>query len=105
MEKINLKNIFNEEVEIKIVDNESDADFITHSGTFHADEVMATVILLNKFGSMKLFRSTNPKNDNAFIYDVGFGAFDHHGIDLMKLVRMVLNMPLVVLYGEHLVMI
>ncbi len=81
MEKINLKNIFNEEVEIKIVDNESDADFITHSGTFHADEVMATVILLNKFGSMKLFRSTNPKNDNAFIYDVGFGAFDHHGID------------------------
>ncbi len=81
MEKINLKNIYNEDVEIKIVDNEYDADFITHSGTFHADEVMATVILLNKFGSMKLFRSTNPKNDNAFIYDVGFGAFDHHGID------------------------
>ena len=75
------KNIYNEDVEIKIVDNEYDADFITHSGTFHADEVMATVILLNKFGSMKLFRSTNPKNDNAFIYDVGFGAFDHHGID------------------------
>ncbi len=85
MKKINLKNIFNEYVEIQMVDNEKDADFITHSGTFHADEVMATVILLNKFGSMKLFRSTSPKNDKAFIYDVGFGEFDHHGIDFDKI--------------------
>ncbi len=81
MEKISLKNIYNEEVEIEIVDNEKDADFITHSGTFHADEVMATVILLNKFGSMKLFRTSLVSNNNAFVYDVGFGKFDHHGID------------------------
>lgn len=81
MEKIRLKNIYEKEVEIKIVDNESEADFITHSGTFHADEVMATVILLNKFGSLKLFRCNKPTNTNAFIYDVGFGDFDHHGID------------------------
>lgn len=81
MKKIDLKNIFDEAVEVEIVDNECDADFITHSGTFHADEVMATVILLNKFGSMKLFRSTKPQNSKAFIYDVGFGKFDHHGID------------------------
>ncbi len=81
MKKINLKNIYNEVVEIEMVDNENEATFITHSGTFHADEVMATIILLNKFGSMKLFRCTKPQNDKAFIYDVGFGTFDHHGID------------------------
>lgn len=81
MKKINLKNIFNEEIKLEIVDNENDADFITHSGTFHADEVMATVILLNKFGNMKLFRCTKPQNSKVFIYDVGFGTFDHHAID------------------------
>lgn len=81
MQKINLKNIYKEDIKIKIVDNERDANFITHSGTFHADEVMATVILLNKFGTIKLFRTSNPTNNNAFIYDVGFGKFDHHGID------------------------
>lgn len=81
MKKINLKNIYNEVVEIEMVDNENEATFITHSGTFHADEVMATIILLNKFGSMKLFRCTTPQNNKAFIYDVGFGTFDHHGID------------------------
>ena len=73
-----LKNVYNEDVEIKIVDNEFDANFITHSGTFHADEVMASVILLNKFGSMNIYRTSDVKNHNAFIYDVGFGAFDHH---------------------------
>lgn len=81
MRKINLNNIYNENVQIKIVDNEKNANFITHSGTFHADEVMASVILLNKFGSLKLFRCNKPTNNNAFIYDVGFGKFDHHGID------------------------
>ncbi len=84
MEKISLKNIYNEEVEIEIVDNEDDANFITHSGTFHADEVMASVILLNKFGSMKLYRCNKPTNFNAFIYDVGFKEFDHHAIDFDK---------------------
>ncbi len=73
-----LKNVYNENVEILVVDNEFDANFITHSGTFHADEVMASVILLNKFGSMKIYRTSDVKNHNAFIYDVGFGLFDHH---------------------------
>lgn len=81
MEKTNLKNIFNEMVEIKLVDSESEADFITHSGTFHADEVMASVILLNKFGSMKIYRTNKVTKEDAFVYDVGFGKFDHHGID------------------------
>jgi len=73
-----LKNVYGKDLKIEIVDNEKDATFITHSGTFHADEVMATVFLLNKFGDIKLFRTSNPTNDKAFIYDVGFGEFDHH---------------------------
>lgn len=82
MEKIILKNIYNKKVKIKIVDNEKKADFITHGGTFHADEVMATVILLNKFGSMNIYRANKVNNnDKAFVYDIGFGEFDHHGID------------------------
>lgn len=81
MEKIDLKNIYNENVEIKIVDDQKDANFITHSGTFHADEVMASVILLNSFGSMNIYRTNKVENDTAFVYDVGFGKFDHHDIE------------------------
>lgn len=84
MENIKLKNILNEEVQIKIVDNENDANFITHSGTFHADEVMSTVLLLNKFDTIKLYRTNNVNNNGAFVYDIGFGEFDHHGIDFDK---------------------
>ena len=84
MEKIELKNILGKDITVEIVDNEQDANFITHSGTFHADEVMATVFLLNKFGDIKLFRTSNPNNKDAFIYDVGFGEFDHHQSDFDK---------------------
>lgn len=84
MNKITLKNIFGKEVEIELVEEESKANFITHSGTFHADEVMASVILLNKFGSMRIYRTNKVNNINAFIYDVGFGKYDHHGIDFDK---------------------
>lgn len=85
MEKIILKNIYDKKVKIKIVDSEKKADFITHGGTFHADEVMATVILLNKFGSMNIYRANKVNNNaKAFVYDIGFGEFDHHGIDFDK---------------------
>lgn len=84
MKKISLKNIYDENVEIEVVDNENEANFITHSGTFHADEVMASVILLNKFGSMKLYRCNMPTNFDALVYDVGFKEFDHHAIDFDK---------------------
>lgn len=81
MKSIKLKNIYNEDVVINMVDNENEANFITHSGTFHADEVMSSVILLNKFGSLNLYRCNKPTNKDAFIYDVGFGEFDHHALD------------------------
>ena len=80
-----------------------DADFVTHSGKFHADEVMATAILLairelvlsgaiksedlpevlrGKFSSepIRLCRisvvASNP--GKKLVYDVGGGEFDHH---------------------------
>lgn len=82
MDEITLTNIYNKEVTLKIVDNENDANFITHAGTFHADEIMSTVILLNKFGDIKLARVNNVNNnDKAFIYDIGYGKYDHHGAD------------------------
>lgn len=84
MKKILLKNVYGKNVSVSIVNDESKANFITHSGTFHADEVMATIILLNKFGNIKLFRCNAPTNKKAFIYDVGFGEFDHHSIDFDK---------------------
>ena len=37
MKKIKLKDINGRNVKIKIVDDEKKANFITHSGTFHAD--------------------------------------------------------------------
>lgn len=76
-----LKNIYGKEVNIELVDDQKKANFITHSGTFHADEIMATVILLNMFDDIKLCRTTNVENTDAFVYDVGFGKFDHHQAD------------------------
>lgn len=81
MKTIKLKNIYGKMVKITLVDNQNKADFITHSGTFHADEIMATCILLNQFGNLKICRTTNVTNEKAFVYDIGFGPYDHHGLD------------------------
>ena len=84
----------------------SDADFVTHSGKFHADEVMATAILLKirelvlsgelseqdlpeilkgKFSNepIRLCRisAVSGETGNKLVYDVGGGEFDHHQKD------------------------
>lgn len=54
---------------------------ITHSGMFHADEVLATAILERAFENFGVVRlSSVPKNvpSRAIVYDMGGGAFDHH---------------------------
>ena len=81
MKKIKLENIYKEKIKLQIVDSQEKAEFITHSGTFHADEVMATIFLLNKFGNIKLCRTPKVTNENAFVYDIGFKEFDHHGLE------------------------
>ena len=84
MSETKLNNLFNKKVLLKIVDDEKKANFITHSGTFHADEVMATVILLNYFDEIKLCRTNNVSNKKALIYDISPSIYDHHDISFNK---------------------
>lgn len=66
---------------IKITKNSAEAKFITHGGTFHADEVLATVILEKVFRDIKISRTfTVPENlkEDVMVFDIGGGKFDHH---------------------------
>ncbi|KRB50765.1 metal-dependent hydrolase [Rhizobium sp. Root708] len=61
---------------------------VTHSGGFHADEVLSSVILTRLFAQARVVRSRSPEwitpNADRIIYDVGgaydaeAGIFDHH---------------------------
>lgn len=61
---------------------------VTHSGGFHADEVLSTVILTRLYPEAEVVRSRSPAwitpADGRLIYDVGgaydpeAGIFDHH---------------------------
>ena len=84
MNKLELYNLFNEKVNVEIVDNINDAAFITHNGTFHADEIMSLCILINRFNNIKLFRTTKLEDNSAFVFDIGGGKFDHHGKDFNR---------------------
>ena len=52
----------------------------THSGKFHADDVMATAILRLLLGDVKVIRTRdeNILSKLDFVYDISFGEFDHH---------------------------
>lgn len=67
---------------IQLVKNIIDANAITHAGSFHADDIFAT-IFLSKLMNVKLYRAKeiNEKEilDGKIVYDIGFGKFDHHG--------------------------
>lgn len=67
---------------IKIV-QEKEAKFITHAGSFHADEVMATALLEILYDEILLARvgEVEEAKEDAFIYDVGLGNYDHHQED------------------------
>lgn len=78
MDNIMLDNLFKDKVIIKIENDQSRARFLTHRGTFHADEVMATCILLNVYGNMNICRVNEVINKEALSYDVGFNELDHH---------------------------
>ena len=53
---------------------------ITHSGIFHADEVMASVILKQRFDEVEIMRSRDRRDfaDADIVFDVGDGIYDHH---------------------------
>jgi len=55
----------------------------THSGKFHADEVMATAILRLLLGDIKVTRTRDEKvlEKLDFVYDISLGEFDHHQLN------------------------
>lgn len=66
---------------IKMTQDISEANLVTHNGTFHADEVMATVILGKLLGEVTVCRVEKlPENVSkaVLVYDIGGGCFDHH---------------------------
>lgn len=66
---------------IKLTKNIEEANCITHSGTFHADEVFATVILSKIIPEIVLIRLQEVREkvkENTLVYDIGGGKFDHH---------------------------
>ena len=65
---------------------EKDAKFITHAGSFHADDVMATVLLEILYEDILLARvaEIDEKDTDAFVYDIGLGKYDHHQDDKVR---------------------
>ena len=59
---------------IRITKNIDEANCITHSGTFHADEVFSTLILSKIKEEIILIRLPEVRKQ----YDIGGGKFDHH---------------------------
>ncbi|GMB00486.1 MYG1 family protein [Pelosinus sp. IPA-1] len=55
----------------------------THSGKFHADDVMATAILRLLLGDIKVTRTRdeNILKEIDLVYDISLGEFDHHQIN------------------------
>lgn len=55
---------------------------VTHAGVFHADEVLATVLLRKVFGSdiniCRTYRVPEGLSEENIVYDIGFGKYDHH---------------------------
>lgn len=65
---------------IKVTKNINEANAITHAGTFHADEVFASIILSKIIDNLVITRvSEVPEDiDDKIVYDIGGGKFDHH---------------------------
>lgn len=66
---------------IRLTESLEEANFVTHSGKFHVDEVMATVFLSKINDNIILFRTPSTQNlnlNNKLVYDIGYGKFDHH---------------------------
>ena len=66
---------------IKITKQYNKANFVTHSGTFHVDDVISTIFLSKIFKEINLIRVPsieNRKTNNKLVFDIGLGEFDHH---------------------------
>ena len=65
---------------ITLTKNINEAQYVTHAGNFHADDVFSTVFLEKLFGNITLIRLKEYQDDGTKLaYDIGLGKFDHHG--------------------------
>jgi uncharacterized UPF0160 family protein len=66
---------------LKITKNIEEANLITHSSTFHPDDVFSTMFLSKIIDNPVVCRVNlgEPEYDNKIVYDIGFGELDHHG--------------------------
>lgn len=66
---------------IRVDKYSEDTNCITHSGVFHADEVLGTVILEKALGDLLVARVAaipSMTRENVIVYDIGHERFDHH---------------------------
>lgn len=65
---------------LRITKNIEEANFITHNGSFHADEVFCTALFELLYGEVNLLRTRelDGAREDAIIFDVGKGELDHH---------------------------
>ncbi len=68
---------------LKITKNINEANLITHSSTFHPDDVFSTMFLSKIIENPVVCRVNIAEKsyDHAIVYDIGYGEFDHHGPD------------------------
>lgn len=71
---------------LKITKDIKKANLVTHSSTFHPDDVFSTMFLSKIIKNPVVCRTNDSKEalENAIVYDIGFGKFDHHGPDAQK---------------------
>lgn len=73
-----------EQTKVVMNRNMFEATCFTHSGTFHADDVMSTAIIaeLASDNYITVCRTNNMNDEyppaNSIVYDIGYGEFDHH---------------------------
>ena len=72
---------------VQFTDNPCEANCISHTGNFHADDVFCHVFFGKWLEKAIIFRSPQDlpdesmRNPNAYIYDIGYGALVHHQQD------------------------
>lgn len=83
---------------MRITTDIKEANAVTHAGTFHSDDVFATVVLDAYFqatgrGELVVCRVNDAADapKDAIVYDIGWGKYDHHqrngnGIDRKSVV-------------------
>ena len=68
---------------IEITKDINEAKLITHSGSFHPDDVFSTVLLSKIYPNSRVIRVSKVEEEykDKIVYDIGFGKFDHHQVD------------------------